>query len=75
MLGSVQLQKQHDENAVVGQLLEFSLADIMILDQNPNNDSQHLMEECRRWSCGERMVDFVHQLEIDHLPLCKEAPV
>lgn len=29
---SIKFQQQHDENAVVGQLLEFCLTNIMVLD-------------------------------------------
>ncbi len=45
MFGGIELQQQHDENAVVWQLLEFCLTDIMILDQHPNYDTQHLEEQ------------------------------
>ena len=41
----IELQQQHDENAVVWQLLEFCLTDIMVLDQHPNYDTQHLDAE------------------------------
>lgn len=42
MFGGIKFQQQHDENAVVWQLLEFCLTDIMVLDQHPNYDTQHL---------------------------------
>lgn len=42
MFWSVELQQQHDENAVVRQLLEFCLTDIMVLNQDPDYDTQHL---------------------------------
>lgn len=45
MLRRIELQQQHDENAVVRQLLEFCLADIMVLNQHPNYDTQHLEEQ------------------------------
>lgn len=47
MFGSVELQQQHDENAMVWQLLEFCLTDIMVLNQHPNDDTQHLQEQWR----------------------------
>lgn len=47
MFGSVELQQQHDENAVVWQLLEFCLTDIVVLNQHPNYDTQNLYEQCR----------------------------
>lgn len=47
VLRSIQLQQQHDEDAVVGQLLELRLTDIVILDQHPNDDPQHLEEGWR----------------------------
>lgn len=53
VLGCVELQEQHDEDAVVGQLLEFCLPDIMVLDQHSNHDTQHLDgpgERVRSWS-------------------------
>lgn len=47
MLGGIELQQQHDEDAVVRQLLEFCLADIVVLNQHPNYDTQHLKAEFR----------------------------
>lgn len=38
----VELQQQHDENAVIRQLLEFSLTNIVVLDQHANDDTEHL---------------------------------
>lgn len=50
MFGGIELQQQHDENAVVRQLLEFCLTDIMVLNQHPNYDTQHLKEQHRAQS-------------------------
>lgn len=47
MFGGIELQQQHDENAVVWKLLEFCLTNIMVLDQDPNDDPQYLKAECR----------------------------
>lgn len=44
MLGSVELQQQHDENAVVRQLLELCLPHVVVLNQHPDHDAQHLQE-------------------------------
>lgn len=45
MFRCIELQQQHDENAVVWQLLEFCLPNIMVLDQHPNYNAQHLEEQ------------------------------
>lgn len=45
MFRGIEFQQQHDENAVVWQLLEFCLPNIMVLDQHPNYDAQHLEEQ------------------------------
>lgn len=50
MFGGIELQQQHDENAVVRQLLEFRLTDVVVLDQYPNYNTQHLQEQCRAQS-------------------------
>ena len=50
MFGGIELQQQHDENAVVRQLLEFGLTDVMVLDQHPNYDTQHLEQQYRAQS-------------------------
>lgn len=42
VLRGVELQQQHDEDAVVRQLLEFCLSHIMILDQNAYYNAEHL---------------------------------
>lgn len=47
MFRGVELQQQHNENAMVWQLLELCLTDIMVLDQHPNYNTQHLEAECR----------------------------
>lgn len=47
MFGGIEFQQQHDENAVVWQLLEFCLPNIMVLDQHPNYDAQHLDEQSK----------------------------
>lgn len=41
-LGSIELDEEHDEDAVVGQLLEFSVADFMVLKQHPCHYAQNL---------------------------------
>lgn len=47
VLGGVELQQQHDEYAVVRQLLEICLTDIMVLNQDTNYNTKHLEEERR----------------------------
>lgn len=42
MLGRIELQEQHDEDAVVGQLLELGVPHIVVLDQHSHHDTQHL---------------------------------
>lgn len=42
MFRGVELQQQHDENAVIRQLLEFSLTNIVVLDQHANYNTEHL---------------------------------
>lgn len=39
MFRGIELQQQHDENAVVWQLLEFCLTHIVILNQHSNHNS------------------------------------
>lgn len=50
MFGGIELQKQHYENAVVGELLEFCLTNIMVLNQHPNYNTQDLGEQCEAFS-------------------------
>lgn len=42
VLGSVELQQQHDEDSVVRQLLELCLTDVVVLNQHADDDAQHL---------------------------------
>lgn len=42
MFRSVELQQQHDENAMVRQLLEIRLPHIMVLNQHAYYDAQYL---------------------------------
>lgn len=44
VLGCVELQEQHDEDPMVGQLLELRLPDVVVLNQHPDDDAQHLEE-------------------------------
>ena len=39
VLGGIELEQQHDEDAVVRQLLELSLSHIMVLDQHSNHNT------------------------------------
>ena len=41
-LGSVELDEQHDEDAMVGQLLEVCVANLVVLKQHTRHDAQHL---------------------------------
>lgn len=54
VFGGVELQQQHDENAVVWQLLKFCLTDVVVLDQHPNYDTQHLEGRRREQSASNR---------------------
>lgn len=42
VLGSVELQQQHDEDPVVRQLLKLRLTDVVVLNQHADDDTQHL---------------------------------
>ena len=42
VFGGIELQQQHDEDAMVGQLLELRLPYVMVLDQHSYHDTQHL---------------------------------
>lgn len=42
VLRRVKLQQQHDENAVVWQLLEICLSHIMVLNQHAHYNAQYL---------------------------------
>lgn len=42
VLRGIQLQKQHDEDTVIRQLLELSVANVMILDEDADHDAQDL---------------------------------
>lgn len=42
VLRCIKLQQQHDENAVVRQLLEIGLPHIVVLDQNTHYNAQYL---------------------------------
>lgn len=42
MLRGIKLQEQHNENAVVWQLLEIRLSHIMVLDQHAHYNAQYL---------------------------------
>lgn len=44
VLGSVELQQQHDEDSVVRQLLELCLTYVVVLNQHADDDAQHLQE-------------------------------
>lgn len=48
VLGSVELQQQHDEDSVVRQLLELRLTDVVVLNQHADDDAQHLQRATRR---------------------------
>lgn len=61
MLRCIQLQQQHDEDAVVGQLLELCLPHIMVLDQHPDHDTQHLDQEEERVSSWRTDLLRLHQ--------------
>lgn len=50
VLGSVELQQQHDEDSVVRQLLELRLTDVVVLNQHADDDAQHLQRATRRSS-------------------------
>lgn len=39
MFGSIELQKQHDENTMVRKLLKLCLAHVVVLDQHTNDDT------------------------------------
>lgn len=45
VFGGIELQQQHDEYAVVRQLLEICLTDIMVLNQDTDYNTEHLEEE------------------------------
>lgn len=47
MFGCIELQQQHDEDAMVGQLLELSLPHVMVLYQHSYHDTQHLKTTTR----------------------------
>ena len=47
-LGRVQLQQQHDEDAVVGQLLKLGLTDLVVLQQHACDDAEYLGAEGTR---------------------------
>lgn len=59
MFGGIELQQQHDENAVVWQLLEFCVPNVMVLDQHPNYDAQHLEEQ------SESNKEHVNQVRLE----------
>lgn len=40
--GCVELQKQHDEDSMIRQLLELYEAIVMVLQQHSGNNTQHL---------------------------------
>lgn len=39
---SIKLDKQHDEDPVIRQLLEFRVTDFVVLKQDARHDAQHL---------------------------------
>lgn len=45
VLGGVELQQEHDEDAVVRQLLELRLPHVVILDQHAHHNAQHLQTQ------------------------------
>lgn len=45
VLGSVELQQQHDEDSVVRQLLELCLTDVVVLNQHADDNAQHLQKQ------------------------------
>lgn len=47
MLRCIKLQQQHDENAVVRQLLEIGLSHVMVLDQHAHYNAQYLRAHTR----------------------------
>lgn len=65
VLRSVELQQQHDENSMVRQLLELCLSDIMVLDQHPNYNTQHLNdnEGWEKTQVKQQITDSVHQYQ------------
>lgn len=44
-LWRIQLDKEHDEDAVVWQLLKLCVTHLMVLQQHSSNNSQHLLQE------------------------------
>lgn len=44
-LWCIQLDKEHDEDAVVWQLLKLCVTHLMVLQQHSSNNSQHLLQE------------------------------
>lgn len=42
VFGRVQLDEEHDEDAVIRQLLELRVSHFVVLQQNPSHDAQHL---------------------------------
>lgn len=44
-LWSVQFQEEHDEDAVVGELLELQLVTVVVLKQYTSNDTQHFVQQ------------------------------
>lgn len=47
VFGGIELQQQHDEYAVVRQLLEICLTDIMVLNQDTDYNTENLEEEIK----------------------------
>lgn len=45
VLGSVELQQQHDEDPVVRQLLKLRLTHVVVLNQHADDDTQHLEKQ------------------------------
>ena len=45
LLWSVELNEEHDEDTMIRQLLEVHVADVVVLQQNSSNNTQHLQQQ------------------------------
>ena len=59
-LRSVELDEEHDEDAVVGQLLEFSVADFVVLKQHPCHYAQNLEKKFLHDGCCGSFAVLTH---------------